>query len=57
MKKVAFTIVILISNYFFSQKIISQEIYEEKIKTFPWWGDTKYFIKEIAKEKSPLTGK
>ncbi len=31
--------------------------YEEKIKTFPWWGDTKYFIKEVVKEKSPLTGK
>lgn len=35
MKKVAFTIVILISNYFFSQKIISQEIYEGTLNDKP----------------------
>ena len=29
----------------------------EKVKTFPWWGDTTYFIEEVVKEKSPLTGK
>ncbi len=29
--------------------------YVEKYKTFAWWGDTKYFVKEVAKEKSPFS--
>ena len=28
--------------------------YEEKYKTFFWWGETRYFIKTIQKEKSPF---
>ena len=28
--------------------------YIERYKTFPWWGDTKYFIIAVSKEKSPL---
>ncbi len=28
--------------------------YIERYKTFPWWGDTKYFITAVTKEKSPL---
>ncbi len=28
--------------------------YVERYRTFPWWGDTKYFIKEIVKEDSPF---
>lgn len=28
--------------------------YIERYKTFPWWGDTKYYIKEIVKEDSPF---
>ena len=27
--------------------------YVERYKTFPWWGDTKYFVTEVEKEKSP----
>ncbi len=27
--------------------------YEEKYKTFPWWGDTHYFIKEAKKGVNP----
>ncbi|WP_395047671.1 6-phosphogluconate dehydrogenase [Flavobacterium sp.] len=27
--------------------------YVERYKTFPWWGDTKYFVTEVQKEKSP----
>jgi hypothetical protein len=27
--------------------------YKERYKTFPWWGDTKYFIVEIKKADSP----
>lgn len=27
--------------------------YIERYKTFPWWGDTKYFVTEVQKEKSP----
>lgn len=27
--------------------------YIERYKTFPWWGDTKYFVTHVQKEKSP----
>lgn len=28
--------------------------YVERYNTFPWWGDTKYFITEVKKERSPF---
>lgn len=28
--------------------------YIERYKTFPWWGDTKYYIVEVKKENSPF---
>ena len=28
--------------------------YVERYTTFPWWGDTKYFIKKVDKEISPF---
>ena len=28
--------------------------YIERYKTFPWWGDTKYFITEVKKKESPF---
>ena len=28
--------------------------YVEKYKTFPWWGDTKYYVTEVLKEDSPF---
>ena len=28
--------------------------YIERYRTFPWWGDTKYYITEIVKEDSPF---
>lgn len=28
--------------------------YEERYRTFPWWGDTKYFITNVSEEKSPI---
>ena len=28
--------------------------YKERYRTFPWWGDTKYFVTEVKKDKSPL---
>ena len=31
--------------------------YVERYKTFPWWGDSKYFIKEVRKENSPFSVK
>lgn len=31
--------------------------YIERYKTFPWWGDTKYFITEVKKDKSPFNQK
>jgi hypothetical protein len=31
--------------------------YEEKYRTFFWWGETRYFIKTIQKEKSPFDQK
>lgn len=27
--------------------------YIERYKTFPWWGDTTYFVTQVVKEKSP----
>ncbi|WP_297792119.1 6-phosphogluconate dehydrogenase [uncultured Eudoraea sp.] len=27
--------------------------YEERYTTFFWWGDTKYFITDVQREKSP----
>jgi hypothetical protein len=31
--------------------------YIERYKTFPWWGDTKYYIVEVRKEDSPFQKK
>ena len=28
--------------------------YEEKYKTFGWWGDTRYFVKAVKEEKNPF---
>lgn len=28
--------------------------YIERYKTFPWWGDSKYFIIKVSKENSPF---
>ncbi len=28
--------------------------YIERYKTFPWWGDSKYFVTKVEKEKSPF---
>lgn len=28
--------------------------YVERYKTFPWWGDTKYFITSVKKDVSPF---
>ena len=28
--------------------------YMERYKTFPWWGDTKYFVTEVVQEDSPF---
>jgi len=28
--------------------------YVERYRTFPWWGDSKYFIIEVRKEDSPF---
>jgi hypothetical protein len=28
--------------------------YIERYKTFPWWGDSKYFITAVKEEKSPF---
>lgn len=28
--------------------------YVERYKTFPWWGDTKYFVTEVVTEDSPF---
>ncbi len=27
--------------------------YIERYRTFPWWGDTRYFVSEVHAEKSP----
>ena len=26
----------------------------ERYRTFPWWGDSKYFVTKVEKEKSPF---
>jgi hypothetical protein len=31
--------------------------YVERYRTFPFWGDTRYFITEVQKEKSPFNFK
>ncbi|MBE0393138.1 hypothetical protein HNQ02_002272 [Flavobacterium sp. 7E] len=31
--------------------------YIERYKTFPWWGDTKYYVTEVHKENSPFNSK
>lgn len=31
--------------------------YVERYKTFPWWGDTKYFVTAVQEEKSPIFSK
>jgi hypothetical protein len=28
--------------------------YKERYRTFPWWGDTKYFVTDVQKDKSPF---
>ncbi len=28
--------------------------YEEKYKTFAWWGDTRYYVISVKEEKSPF---
>lgn len=28
--------------------------YVERYKTFPWWGDSKYFVTNVQPEKSPF---
>lgn len=28
--------------------------YEERYKTFRWWGDTRYFVKSVKEERSPF---
>jgi hypothetical protein len=28
--------------------------YVERYRTFPWWGDTKYYVTEVEKEDSPF---
>lgn len=27
--------------------------YKERIRTFPWWGDTTYFVTDVQQEQSP----
>ena len=31
-----------------------QVTYKERYKTFPWWGDTRYFITAVKKVNSPF---
>ncbi|MBC7641820.1 MAG: 6-phosphogluconate dehydrogenase [Flavobacterium sp.] len=31
--------------------------YVERYRTFPWWGDTKYFVTAVDKENSPFNVK
>ena len=28
--------------------------YIERYRTFPWWGETRYFVTKVEKEKSPI---
>jgi len=30
--------------------------YVERYRTFPWWGETRYFVTKVEKEKSPIFG-
>lgn len=29
--------------------------YRERYRTFPWWGDTRYFVTAVAKETPPYS--
>lgn len=31
-----------------------QVTYVERYRTFPWWGDTRYYITDVKEEKSPF---
>jgi hypothetical protein len=31
--------------------------YTERYRTFPWWGDTRYFVTQVEKEPSPFNSK
>lgn len=31
--------------------------YVERYKTFPWWGETTYFVTAVQEEKSPIFSK
>ena len=31
--------------------------YLERYRTFPWWGESKYFVVKVEKEKSPFNFK
>lgn len=31
--------------------------YVERYKTFPWWGETTYFVTDVQEEKSPIFSK
>jgi hypothetical protein len=31
--------------------------YIERYKTFPWWGDTKYFVIAVQENESPFKSK
>jgi len=58
-----FTFSILDSKEATIQKLKSLEgkyvkvTYVERYKTFPWWGDTKYFVTDATEEKSPIFSK
>lgn len=28
--------------------------YTERYRTFPWWGDTRYFVTDVEKDQSPI---
>ncbi|MCW2119807.1 hypothetical protein [Flavobacterium sp. 7A] len=29
-------------------------VYIERYRTFPWWGETRYYITKVKKEKTPF---
>ena len=31
--------------------------YTERYRTFPWWGDTRYFINAVQKDRSPFSNR
>ena len=31
--------------------------YTERYRTFPWWGDTRYFITAVQKDRSPFSNR